>query len=100
MSTQPPMADPSPGIEPSSFTVNTINEYMIVGGENLGNHSTSLAGRSKFVQCGQMTPIIFRTKQAVFRFCAWVQLQAEMQNLPDEPGEHTYEEVLEAIKNT
>lgn len=41
----------------------------------------------------------FRTRHEAYRFAAWLTLQAEM--LKPEPGQpETFEEVLEAIKNT
>ena len=86
-----------PPIEPE-IPINTLNEYVLMGGRNLGNHSMSLAGFSKFVRVGTLTPqLVFRTKQQVYRFCAYALLMAF--DLPDEEGEHSFEDVLEAIKN-
>jgi hypothetical protein len=79
------------------FEVETLNEYMIHYGENLPNHSTSLNGRGKFVKIGMQTPPVFRTKQEAYRFCSYILAMAPL--LPDEPGNHTYEEVEAAIKN-
>lgn len=78
--------------------VDTGNEYLIRADKNLPNHSMSLAGRGSFVR--QSVPDIptFRTKQAAFRYAAWLIEQAE-QHLPDEEGAegHTFTLVHEAI---
>lgn len=79
--------------------VNTLNEFVLMAGENLPNHTTTLAGRGKFVASGAQRPPQFRTKQEVYRFCAWALLMADAHSLPDEPGEHTLEEVMEACRN-
>lgn len=39
-----------------------------------------------------------RTKQSAYRYAAWLIGMAEV--LPDEPGEHTFEQILEAVRNT
>jgi len=79
------------------FPVDTLNEYVVVSGTNLPNHSTSLEGRGKFVKVASGVPPVCRTKQQVFRLCAWLMSMAEI--LPDEPGEHSYEQVLKAVHN-
>lgn len=51
-------------------------------------------------QLDRIRPIAFPefvTKQQAFRFAGWLILMAEM--LPDESGNHTLEEIIEAIKN-
>lgn len=83
-------------ITPSDVPVNTMNEGAITSGQNLPNHSTSMAGRGKFVGPALQRVPQWRTKQEVYRFCAWAVLMAEV--LPEEEGEHTFEEVIEAIK--
>jgi hypothetical protein len=81
----------------SAFPVNTENEFSLITGTNMANHSTALAGRAKFVKVGIPIPV-FRTKQEVYRFCAYALALAE--TLPHEGGEHTFEEVREAIQNS
>lgn len=78
--------------------VNTLNEFAISAGQNLDNHTASMSGRGKFVR--QMMPTVptFRTKQEAFRYAAYLVTMAES-HLPDEDGEHTYEQVLHAIQN-
>lgn len=77
--------------------VNTINQFAVHTGQNLENHSKSLAGRGKFVKPG--VPVLdFRTKQEVFRFAAHLLTQAIV--LPDEEGAHTFDEVMEAVQNS
>lgn len=78
--------------------VNCENEYAIVTGENLPNHSTSMLGRGKFVKVGSVSAPVFRTKQEAYRFCAWVICYADV--LPDEEDNaYSFEEVREAIEN-
>lgn len=84
----------------SAVQINTANDYALNAGQNLANHSTSLAGRGKFVRVGMPIPVVFRTKQAAYRFAAWLLALAEAHDLPDEDGAHTFEQVLEAIRNT
>lgn len=81
------------------FPINTLNEYVLIAGQNLDNHSMSLAGLGKFVKAGSQNPagIIFRTKQQAYRFCAHAIVMAQV--LPDEDGEHAFEEVLDAVEN-
>jgi hypothetical protein len=81
---------------PEEFPINTMNEYIMVAGENLANHSTSLVGRGRFVRPSTLPT--FRTRQEAYRFCAYALLMSD--TLPDEPGEHTFEQVEEAIRNT
>lgn len=78
--------------------VNTLNDGLIMAGENLPNHSTSLAGRGRFVASAMQHAPQFRTRQEAFRFCAYVLILVDINNLPDEPGEHTLAEVIEACK--
>ena len=78
-------------------TVNTINEYGLMSGQNLPNHSTSLAGKGRFVKTMNTVPPVFRTKQQAYRFIAFLEVMADV--LPDELGSHTLEEVREAVRN-
>lgn len=78
--------------------VNTDNDGAIFPGENLPNHSLSLAGRGKFVGVGLSRVPQFRTKQELYRFVAWCIVMEEAQNLPDEEGAHTLDEVLDAVR--
>lgn len=91
---------PSPPVEPDPepiYPVDTTNEYAVHSGQNLPNHVTTLEGRGKYVRTGLSGPLLFRTKQSVYRLCAHLLTLAE--TLPDEPGEHTYDEVEEAIQS-
>lgn len=85
----------TPAVE--EIPVNTLNEWAISSGRNLDNHSASLAGRSAFIRQGHPQVPTFRTKQAAFRYAAYLVTMAEL--LPDEDGAHEYEEVLHAIQN-
>ncbi len=80
------------------FPVNTLNEYMFHMGQNLPNHTVAANGRARFVRVGRGDPPTFRTKQEVFRFCAWALTLGE--ELPDEEGSHTLEEVTAAVRNS
>lgn len=81
--------------------INTSNDYWVSVGENLPNHTLSKEGFGKYVVAKSiMGPPLFRTKQEAFRFAAWVMLCAEV--LPDEPEQMgvTFDDVVDAIKNT
>jgi len=82
-------------------SIETINEYALSAGQNMPNHSTSLAGRGHYVRQGVPDVPTFRTKQAAFRYAAYIVLMAEA-HLPDEEGSatHTFPQVLDAISNT
>jgi hypothetical protein len=69
------------------------NEFVVVAGQNLPNHSTSLAGRGQFVQIGQTRPM--RTKQEAYRLVGW--LLAYVDTLPDDITEATLEMIQEQI---
>jgi len=80
--------------------VDTTNEYAIGAGENLPNHSASLAGKGKFVR--QMVPEVpmFRTRQQAYRYAAYL-LELAANHLPDEEGctEHTFAIIQEAVRS-
>lgn len=84
--------------DPGREVVDTTNEYALQQGENLPNHTASLAGRGKFVKIGLAKPVIFRTRQEAYRFCGWALSLAEM--LPNEDGSHSFEDVREAIERS
>lgn len=74
------------------------NAYNIVTGENLPNHSESLKGRGKFIR--QSVPEIptFRTRQAAYRYAAWL-IELAGHNLPDDEGceGQSFEDVHAAV---
>jgi hypothetical protein len=78
--------------------VNTLNEFAIGAGQNMENSTHAMNGRAHFVRQGMPTVPTFRTKQEAFRYAAYLVTLAEVK-LPDEDGEHTYEQVLHAIRN-
>lgn len=81
------------------FPVNTLNEFAVHTGQNLPNHTASMVGKGKFIRIGEFPKWgQFRTQQEVYRLCAYLLTMAEL--LPHEPGEHTYEEVEQAIHNS
>lgn len=88
-------------IEPEDFEladdVNTENEYALMIGQNLPNHTMTAQGKGRFVKVGFPSVPTFRTRQQAYRFCAYALALAEI--LPDEPGEHDFETVQKAIKN-
>lgn len=96
---------PAPVPATKQVPVNTLNEYAISTGQNMDNHTMSMSGRKHFVR--QMVPDVptFRTKQAAYRYAAYIltladnTLTADGPGLPDEDGAHTFEEVLHAIQN-
>lgn len=82
--------------EKESIPVDTSNEFVLGLGRNLPNHSESMNGRGNFVKVQSYKPVVFRTKQEVYRFCSWA--LAMSFSLPDEPGEHGFETVQSAIE--
>lgn len=82
---------------PEEVPVNTLNEYAICSGQNMDNTTFAMNGRAKFIRQGQPSVPTFRTKQAAFRYAAYLITMAEI--LPDEEGAHDFEEVIHAIQN-
>jgi len=82
-------------------SIETINEFAISAGQNLPNHSASVAGRSKFIRQGVPEVPTFRTKQQAYRYAAWLLFMAD-NHLPDEEGceEHGFADIAVAIANT
>lgn len=80
--------------------VDTSNDYLLSAGQNLPNHSTSLAGRGRFVRQSFPELPTFRTKQQAYRYAAYLTTMADV-HLPDEEGAetHTFEVVLDACRN-
>jgi hypothetical protein len=80
-----------------SCPIDTANEYLVGARMNMSNHSSWKAGRGKFVCVGLPGAIVLRTRQAAYRLCAYILTLAE--TLPDEEGNHTFEQVKHAIRN-
>jgi len=80
-----------------NFPIDTTNEYLVVARENMANHSSWKSGLGKFVCVGLPGAIVLRTRQAAYRFCVYILTLAE--TLPDEEGNHTFEQVRSAIRN-
>lgn len=80
--------------------VNTSNDFLLSASRNLPNHSTSMVGRGNFVRQSLSEIPTFRTKQAAYRYAAYLITMAEV-HLPDENGSegHTFEVVLDACRN-
>lgn len=88
------------GTAPQELTfiqIDVTNEFALHTGTNLPNHSTTLSGRGKFVRVGSERPL-FRTKQSAYRFAAWLLVMSDV--LPDEDAAVSFEEVLDAVRNT
>lgn len=86
--------------ETEATAPDTTNDFGLCVGQNLPNHSMSIAGRSKFVRQTHLRPPVFRTKQQAFRYAAWLIELADI-NLPNYEGvTHTFEEVRNAIQNS
>lgn len=81
--------------------VDTRNEFALSAGQNMANHSTTLAGRGKFVRQGVSEVPTFRTKQQAYRYAAYLVLMADA-HLPNEEGaeDHHFVTVSDAIANT
>ncbi len=63
---QGPISPPSPTPPSSDW-----NEWSLHTGENLPNHTKSLIGHGRFVTVGVPGRVLFRTREEVYRFCAW-----------------------------
>lgn len=90
-------------VEPE-FPVSVANDYAINYGQNLANHTAAMRGLGKFVRVGMHTSTgdfpIFRTRQEAYRFIGWILAFVEKQELPDEDGSHSFEQVTEAIRES
>lgn len=87
---------------PVEKKIDTRNEFLVSFGKSLPNSSFASEGRDKFVRL-QKTPVggfTFRDKHTAFRLAAW--LIGSVEVLPDEEGQEgiTFEQVLEAIRNS
>lgn len=75
----------------------TMNDFVLMTGNNAFNHTTSMAGLASYVHPLQHPT--FRTKDAAYRFAAFLITMAEA--LPNETEfDYTFEEVLEAVRNS
>lgn len=77
----------------------TVNEYVVITGANLPNHTASLKGLGKFVMLGRQDFPPIRTRQAAYRLATYLILMAQIHDLPDEPGAHSFDEVRDAIEH-
>jgi len=78
--------------------IDTTNEWLLSLGTHLPNHSQSIAGRPKFVApVLSQRQLVFRTKQQAYRFASYLIELAD--SLADEEGEHSFDEVLDAVRN-
>jgi hypothetical protein len=80
--------------------VNTLNDWLIGGGQNLPNHSASVMGRAQFIRQSRSDIPTFRDRHSAYRYAAYLLTLAE--TLPDEEGQEgiTFSEVLDAIRGT
>lgn len=80
----------------------TSNTLGITAGQNMPNNSAALRGEPKYVTSGVYARgalPIFRRKQEVYRIAAWLVVMADHLESQQEPGGHTFEQILEAIRN-
>ncbi len=82
----------------SKLAVRVDNEFGLIRNKNLPNHTASMAGRGNFIAVTNGSRYQWRTKQEVYRFIAHLEALAEA-FLPDEDGEHSFDEVNEAVRN-
>lgn len=80
----------------------TDNEFIVLSGQNLPNHTASLQGLGKFVTFGTGVVPIIRTRDALFRMIAHMINKAEQIDLPPESqGEgvdpYTLDDYIDAI---
>lgn len=90
------------GPEFTELAVRVDNEFGLVKGENLPNHTASMRKRGAFVMAtaGDIgyRGLVFRTKQQAYRFVA--HLLALADSLPDEDGEHELSIVQNAVESS
>lgn len=80
-------------------TPDTANEYLIGYGKNLPNHSESLRNRPGFLRQQVSGLPTFRTREAAYRYAAWLVSMAETMLPAEDPDNpHTFDEVLDAVK--
>ena len=84
------------GPEYTEIAVRVDNERGMIPGENLPNHTAAMRGRGKFVMASTPGPFVVRTKQEAYRVMAHLEVLA--QDLPDEDGAHSYDEVKAAVQ--
>ena len=88
--------------ESEELPPDTSNELGICAGQNLPNHSATLRGQPRYVTSGTYSRgalPLFRTKQEALRVAAWLVVMADHLESQQEPGGHTFEQILEAIRN-
>lgn len=78
------------------------NEFTVISGANMANHTASLQGRGKYVTVGMGVPPTMRTRDEVYRFIAHLMLHTERIDLPsetlsDEGDPYTLDDYLDAI---
>lgn len=70
---------------PELHEVDTVNEYLLASRQGGNEISPAMLPR-------------FRTRQQAYRFAAWLNAMAD--TLPNEPRQHTYDQISKAIRNT
>lgn len=79
------------------LAVRVDNEFGLINGENMPNHTAAMQGRGKFVmQTVNSRATIYRTKQQSYRYIAHLLKLSD--TLPDEDGEHTLAEIQAALE--
>ena len=80
--------------------IDTTNDYLLGAGQNLPNHSMSMAGLGAFVRPALSELPIWRTRQDAYRYAAWLITLAET-HLPDGDDESgvTFEQVRDAVRS-
>jgi hypothetical protein len=76
---------------------NTINEFLLSLHTYVSDDSETLNGIGRYVRQNRPTVPSFHTRQAAYRYAAWLILFADM--LPNEEGGHSFVEVEAAIAN-
>lgn len=79
--------------------MNSQTEFVVMAGQNLPNHSESLAGRGKYVRINGHNPNnnipLFRTRESAYRLAA--HLLCAAQGLPTEDEVITWDEMLDLV---
>lgn len=85
------MTDPFSG---APISVENVHGVRI--GANLPFHTTTKQGRGTFITTSGVGNPVFRTRQEVYRYMAWLLLYTPA--LPDEDPNHSFECIIDAVK--
>lgn len=78
-------------------TIDTTNYHMVCAGINQANTTYATTGHARFVKVAHPGALVFREQQQIYRLAAWLLLLAD--TLPSDETHHTFEQIINAIKD-